>query len=71
VNKIDRTREEKIQQKKLQATPETISTDSSTVQAADVAAKEAAHEEEPQMMSAITSDLVCKIGRKRFRYGFC
>ena len=70
VPKIDHAREERIQQKKLKATPGTISKDSSTVQAADVAAKEAAHEEEPQMMSAITSDLVCEINRDWWFRGF-
>ena len=60
VGKIDHEREERIQQKKIEAHPESVSMDSSTVQHADSAAKAAAHEEEPQMMSAIYSDLVGK-----------
>jgi hypothetical protein len=58
-SQIDKKREEEIGQKKLQPTPETISVDSSTVASADAAAKAAAHDEEPEMMAAITSDLVC------------
>ena len=60
MNKIDRKREAEIGQKMLQPTPETISVDSSTAQAGDAAAKAASGEEaDPQVMSALGSDLVC------------
>jgi hypothetical protein len=59
VSQIDKKREAEIGQKRLQPTPETISVDSSTVASADAAAKAAEVEAEPQMMSAITSDIVC------------
>jgi hypothetical protein len=60
VNQIDRKREAEIGQKKLQPTPEKISVDSTTAQAADARAKSApSAEDEPQMMSALGSDFVC------------
>ena len=56
--KVDHAREERIQQKKLKVTPGSVSVDSSTVASADAEAARGAHEEEPQMTSAIASDLV-------------
>ena len=59
VHSIDKGREEKIQEKKIQPTPETVSTTSSQVPtsgAAPVGAESA--EPEPQMMAGIKADLV-------------
>lgn len=58
--KIDHKREDEIAHKKLKATPESVSIDSTTAQGADAASTAAAKDEDPQMMFAIYSDLVCE-----------
>lgn len=55
VDKINRAREEEISHKSLRPTPETVSSTSTMTAATDTAP---AHEDEPQMMAGIKSDLV-------------
>lgn len=56
IDKVDKKQEEAIQQKKIPATPETVSTTSTTIPVSGSGAPQ--EEQEPQMMAGIYHDLV-------------
>ena len=58
VHKVDKKREEKIMEKKIEPTPETVSSTSTTIPATGAPGDEGSQDNEPQMMSGIMSDLV-------------
>ena len=57
VDQVDTKREEKIQQKKIEPTPELVSTTSTTIAPTGNSGR-AAQEDEPKMMAGINADLV-------------
>lgn len=59
VDKIDQKREEEIQKRKLRATPETVSQESTVMPMTGTPGDDAqVQEDDPQMMAGIKSDLV-------------
>lgn len=61
VDTIDMKREEEYQKRKLAASPETVSEDSTVMpMTGGVPGDDGAAEQDPEMMSGIKSDLVCK-----------
>lgn len=62
VDKINMEQEEAIQKRKLPTSPETVSQDSTIMpMTGGVPGDDGAHEQDPEMMSGIKSDLVCTL----------
>ena len=58
MDKIDKKREEAIQEKKIPVTPDTVSATSSVISTTDNTGDPAQHADEPDMMAGIRSDIV-------------